>query len=113
MLPVRLLLDAKNNLTAEATRDDAVARALVRFLSADLAGDVKHCQALIEGAAEVVAGKKPELKISGNSYGLTITPKTTELRALFTKDSPVTVPTSEFVDLVAQWQGLLGRPPVG
>jgi hypothetical protein len=113
MLPVRLILDAKNNLTAEATREDVTARSLVRFLTADLAGDVKHCQALIEGTAEVVAGKKAEWKISGNSFGLTITARTTELRELHGKEVAVSVPTNEFIDLVAQWQGLLGRPPVG
>lgn len=113
MLPVRLLLDAKNNLTAEATRNDATAQALVRFLSADLAGDARHCQALIDGTAAVVAGKQKEWQISGNSFGLTIAAKTTELRELYGSKGTVTVPTDEFVALVAQWQGLLGRPPVG
>jgi len=112
MLPVRLVLDAKNNLRAEPTREEPLAKALVRFLSADLAGDTNHCQALIDGAAEVVAGKKPTWQISGKSYGLTFSAKTTELRALYAEDAPVNVATDELVALIAQWQGLLSRPAV-
>ncbi len=112
MLPVRLTLNPKNELTAEPTSDSATARALVRFLNGDLAEDAKHCQALLDGGAEILAGKKTSWQLSGNAYGLTLTAQTTELRTLATKEAAVSVPTREFLDLVAQWLGLLGRPAV-
>jgi len=112
MLPVRLILSATSQLGAEPTSEEPAAKALARFLNGDLAGSAKHCQALLDGGSAVLAGKQGDFTLGGNAYAVTITSKTTELRALSVKEPAVTVPTTEFVELVAQWLGLLDRPVV-
>lgn len=111
MLPVRLILSPDFSLRAEPTGEEPQARALAQFLNTDVAGDARHCQALLEGGAAVLAGMRGDWQISGNSYGLTLGSRTTEMRPLHTKEAAVSVATSEFLDLIAQWQGLLARGP--
>lgn len=110
-LPIELRVDHDQRPRARWLGIDPSGRSLADFLELDLGFHRAFGERIRTEGRRITAAGAGCYRASGNAFSLEINPSETVVAPLLDQipDDPVTVPTSDFLDVVDQWVALVER----
>jgi hypothetical protein len=107
MSTYRMFYDDQGNPRASFAEPPAGRGLIALWLQMDIGGNAGWCQELIDQAAAVVQSGQGSVDVTGNLFGVTVTPDRTQIENVYNEDDAVELASSELVAILRDWRELL------
>jgi uncharacterized protein YacL (UPF0231 family) len=104
----RFYRDANGDLRAGTGRDQ---RLLGRFLESDIQGSVEMCSEVLEALADIAAGDRKRLKMTGNAHTLVLSKRLARIRPEFGSGPELVLTPAELRQALLAWKALIENTP--